>query len=70
MCLTPDLGVASLILARSHTVVEIDHEIIFFIQPFSSLLQIQEGLLSVTSESRCTKYWLTDWISLPKKKCG
>ena len=30
MCLTPDLGVASLILAWSHTVVEINHEIIFF----------------------------------------
>ena len=28
MCLTADPGVASLILARSHTFVEIDHEII------------------------------------------
>ena len=27
-CLTADPGVASLILARSHTLVEIDHEII------------------------------------------
>ena len=27
-CLTADLGVASMILARSHTFVEIDHEII------------------------------------------
>ena len=30
---------------------------------------IQEGLLSVTSESMCTKYWLTACSSLPRKKC-
>ena len=31
---------------------------------------IQEGLLSVTSESMCTNYWLTACLSLPRKKCG
>ena len=31
---------------------------------------IQEGLLPVTSESMCTKYWLTACSSLPRKKCG
>ena len=31
---------------------------------------IQKGLLSVTSESMCTKYWLTALSSLPRKKCG
>ena len=31
---------------------------------------IQEGLLSVTRESVCTKYWLTAFSSLPRKKCG
>ena len=31
---------------------------------------IQEGLLSVTSESMCRKYWLTACSSLPRKKCG
>ena len=31
---------------------------------------IQEGLLSVTNESMCTKYWLTACSSLPRKKCG
>ena len=32
---------------------------------------IQEGLfLLVTSESMCTKYWLTACSSLPRKKCG
>ena len=31
---------------------------------------IQEGLLSVASESMCTNYWLTACSSLPRKKCG
>ena len=31
---------------------------------------IQEGLLSVTSESMCTNYWLTPCSSLPWKKYG
>ena len=30
---------------------------------------IQEGLLSVTSESMCTNYWLSACSSLPRKKC-
>ena len=51
---TADPGVASLILAQSHTFVEIGHEIISMV--ILLLPQIQEGLLSVTSESMCTKY--------------
>ena len=43
---TADPWVASLILARSHSVMEIDHEIIAVIL----LPLIQEGLLTVTSE--------------------
>ena len=31
---------------------------------------IQEGLLSVTSESMCTKYWFTACSNLHRKKCG
>ena len=31
---------------------------------------IREGLLSVTSESMCTNYWLTACSSLPRKKYG
>ena len=31
---------------------------------------IQEGFLSVTSESMCTNYWLTACSSLLRKKCG
>ena len=56
MCLTADPGVTSLILALSNTFVEIDHEIISTVILLLPL--IQEGLLSVTSESMCTKYWL------------
>ena len=66
--LTADPGVASLFLAWSHTFVEIDHEIISTVISFLPL--IQEGLLSVTSESMFTKYWLTACSSLPRKKCG
>ena len=47
---TEHRGVVS--LARS-TFVEIDHEIISTV-----ILLIQEGLLSVTIESMCTKYWV------------
>ena len=65
-CPTADRGVASLIPARSHTFVEIDHEIISKV--ILLLLLIQEGLLSVTGQSMCTKYWLTALSSLPRKK--
>ena len=44
--LIADPGVASLIPARSHTLVEIDHEIISTV-----ILIIQEEMLSVTSKS-------------------
>ena len=62
--LTADPGVASSIPARSYTFVEIDHEIISMV-----ILLIQQELLSVTSETMCTKYWLTACSSLPRKKC-
>ena len=52
--LTADPGVANSIPFPSHTVVEIDHEIISMV-------------MSVTSESMCTKYWLTACSSLPRK---
>ena len=57
MSQTVDPGITSSIQARSHTFVEIDHEImskVILLLPLS-----QEKLLSVTSESMCTKYWLT-----------
>ena len=54
---TADPVVANLIQTQSHTFVEIDHEIISTV--ILLLLLIQEGLLSVTSESMCTKYKCT-----------
>ena len=63
-----DSKVTSLIQAQSHTFVKIENEIISLV--ILLLLLIQEGLLSVASESMCTKYWLTAWSSLPRKKCG
>ena len=69
--LTADPGVASSIPVRSHTFVEIDHEMISTVILLPSADSfIQEGLLSVTSESMCTNYWLTACSSLPRKKCG
>ena len=67
MYLTADPGVVSLIPARSHTFVEIDPEMIILLP--SAEWIIQEGSLSVKSESMCTKYWLTACSSLPRKKC-
>ena len=68
--LTADPGVASSIPARSPTFVEIDYEIISTVTLLPSA-EFPRRLLSVTSESMCTKYWLTACSSLPiKKKCG
>ena len=67
--LTADPGVASLILAQSHTFVEIDHEIISTVILLPSAESFTKGFWSVTSESMCTKYWLTSCSSLPRKKC-
>ena len=61
---TADPGVTSLTQTRSHT---IDHEIISTV---IFLPLIQEGLLSVKSESMCRKYWVTAQSGLPRKKCG
>ena len=63
---TVDPGVMSWIPAWSNAFVEIDHEIIstvIFLLPL-----IQKGLLLVTSESMCTKYWLTAWSNLSINK--
>ena len=68
--LTADPGVASSIPARSHTFVEIDHEIISTVILLPSAESFKKGCLSVTSESMYTKYWLTACSSLPRKKCG
>ena len=65
--LTADPGVASSIPARSHTFVEIDQKINSTVILLPSAESFKKGLLSVTSESMCTKYWLTACSSLPRK---
>ena len=63
---TADPGVTSLIPARSHTFVEINHEIVSM---FNLLLPlIQEGLLSVTSESIIHKVLVNHLIKLAQEK--
>ena len=59
-----DPGVVSLITASSHTFVEIYHEIISTV--ILLLLLVQEGLLSVTSDSMCSEYSKT-CVKLPFK---
>ena len=39
-----------------------------FLLPFSSLPLIQEGLVLVTSESMCTKYWYKRLFKLVQEK--
>ena len=59
---TADTGVASSILALSHTLVEIAHKIISTVILLLPL--IKEGLLSVTGESMCSGYWLTAYAQV------
>ena len=65
-CLTADPGVPSSIPSRSHTFMVIDHDIIS--TAILHLPLIQEGLLSVTSVSMCTKYRLTVSQACPGKR--
>ena len=60
--------VACQIADPGHTFVEIDHEIFSLVILLLPL--IKEGLLSVTSDSICTEYWLTAWSKLAPKKLG
>ena len=55
--LIADLGFMSSIPAQPSTFMKIDNEI--FCMDIFLLPLVQEGLLSVTSESMCTEYWLT-----------
>ena len=70
--LTADPGVASSIPARSHTFVEIDHEIISTVILLPSAKSFKKGCCQLQAKVRmCTKYWLTACLfSLPRKKCG
>ena len=66
-CLTTDAdpGVASSIPFGTHTSVEVVHEIISTVILLPSADSFKK---SVTRESMCTKYWLADCSSLPRKK--
>ena len=70
VCLTADPGVASLIPARSHTFVEIDHEIISTVILLPSTESLKKGCCQLGAKSMCMKYWLTACSSMPRKKCG
>ena len=52
--LTADPGFSGLIPARSHTLVEIDHEIISTVILLPSAVSFKKGCCSM-----CMKYWLT-----------
>ena len=58
MCLTADPGVASLIPARSHTLVEIDHEIISMAILLPSA-ETRRVFVSYKEKYVHKDYWLT-----------
>ena len=61
-----DPGVASVIPARSHSFMEIDHEIIYY--GHSSLPLINSRRVVVRYKRKmCTNYWLTSCSSLLRK---
>ena len=68
-CLTADPGVASSIPVRSHTFVEIDHEIISTVILLPSADSFKKGCCQLQVKvCACTNYWLTTCSSLPRKK--
>ena len=72
MCLATDASliadpwVASSISGRSHTFMEIDHEIISAVIRLLSVNHSRRVVVSY-SKSMCTNYWLTACSSLPRK---
>ena len=65
-CLTADPGVASSIPVRSHTFVEIDHEMISTTILFPSADSFKKGCYQLQAKI-CAR---TACPSLPRKKCG
>ena len=66
-CLTAYPGVVSSIPARSHTFVEIDHEIISSVILLPSADSFKKGCCQL-QEKVCAR--ITACSSLPRKKCG
>ena len=65
VCLTAVPGVASSISARSHTFLEIDHEIISTVILLPSAKSLKKGCCQLQ-----VKYWSTACSSLHRNKCG
>ena len=71
VCLTADPGVANSIPARSHTFVEINHEIISTVILLPSAESFNKGFSNKRKYvHKVLLYWLTACSSLPRKKCG
>ena len=69
--LTADPGVLSLIPARCHTFVEIDHEIISMVILLPSAESFKKGCCQLQVKYVHEVVWFTAFSScLPKKKCG
>ena len=66
--LTADSGVGSLIPARSHTFMEIDHEIISMVILLPYAESFKKGCCQLQAKVWCMKYWLIACSSLPRKK--
>ena len=72
-CLTADPGVASSIPVRSHTFVEIDHEMISTVILLLPLIHSRRVVVSYKRKymhELLVNRWLTACSSLPRKKCG
>ena len=70
-CLTADQGVASWIPVWSHTIVEIDHEMISTVILLPSADSFKKGCCQLQAKV-CAQstYWFTACSSLPRKKLG
>ena len=69
-CLTAIPGVANLIPARSHTFVEIDHEIISTVILLPSADSFKKGCCQLQAKVCARITGLSACSSLPRKKCG
>ena len=70
--LTADPGVASSISARSHTFVEIDHEIISTVILLPSAESFKKGCCQLQANvciHEVLSCWLNTYSSLARKKC-
>ena len=62
--------IASSILARSHTFVEIDHERISTVILLPSAESFKISCCQLQAKVCAQLHWLTACLSLPRKRCG